>query len=169
MNRVGCFGLVLGGLVGLLAAMVLLVVARQSASSMMVASPDTSPPADVSLFLSERSVSRFASTTLKRPALVEFEPGGQMLLSTRTPVAGFEPAVQAGIRLHVVETQVVSQLEWVRVGFIRIPATWLPQSLIALGDTPGQTITRQVPVGFNIVGLITTAEGVEFQLNWAGP
>jgi hypothetical protein len=168
MNRSGCFGLVLGGLVGLLAAMILLVVARQSVSPVMVATPVKLPPADVNLFLSERSASRFVSTTLNRPALVEFEPGRQMLLTTRAPLAGFEPVIQMGISLQVVGMQIVSQLEWIRVGFIRIPAAWLPQSLITLGDTPGQIITRQAPVGFNIVGLTTTAEGVEFALTWVG-
>jgi hypothetical protein len=54
------------------------------------------------------------------------------------------------------------------MGFLKFPAGWLPQSIIDMGALPGEIITQQVPPGFELVGLATTPEGVEFQLNWVG-
>jgi hypothetical protein len=66
MNRWGCFGLTLGGLVGLLAAILFFVWARQVASPLPVQPAALADP-DVTLFLSEHSLSRFASDTLESP------------------------------------------------------------------------------------------------------
>jgi hypothetical protein len=54
------------------------------------------------------------------------------------------------------------------MGFLKIPAGWLPPKAIVAGTMPGEIINQQVPPGFELVGLTTTPGGVEFQLNWVG-
>ncbi len=165
MNRGGCFGLVLGGLAGLLVAMLLLVATRQAASPVVEPSLP-SAPADVTLFLSGPSLSRFASASRKSPTLVEFAPGGQMEITTQIDMGGVRPVVSSGFSLEVQAAGVVSRLEWVKLGFIKFPAGWLPQEIVQLGATPGEVITRQLPPEFKLMGLTTTPDGIQFQLNW---
>jgi len=165
MNRAGCFGLILGGLAGLLVAILVFVAARQAASTGLTP-PATPVPADVSLFLSERSVSRFASTTRQSPTLVEFTPGGQMEITTRIELGPLNPVVDLGLSLEMQGTKLVSRFDWVKVGFLKIPAGWLPQEVTQLGAAPGEAMAQQVPPQFKLVGLTTTTEGIEFQLNW---
>ena len=167
MNRWGCFGLTLGSLAGLLAAILFFVWARQAASPLFVQSAALPNP-DVTLFLSERSLSRFASDTLKSPTLVDMKPSGQMEITTRIKLWRLYPVVRLGLSLEVRGPEVVSQLHWARLGFLKIPASWLPPRIIEMGALPGEMISQQAPPEFEVAGLTTTAEGVEFQLKWVG-
>jgi hypothetical protein len=169
MNRWGCFGFILGGLMGLLTAILLLVVVRQLAAPLPTSAPPP-VPADVTLFLSERILSRSATVMRKSPTMIDLEPGGRMEIATQVEVEGFKPVVNLGLSLQQMPAgQVVSRLDWVKIGFIKIPALWLPESLTHFGAEPGQVITQQTPPGFQIVGITTTADGFNFQLNWIGP
>ncbi len=168
MRRWGCWGLTLGGLTGLLLAIVFWLWVRQ-----MVVSP-TVPPAivespDVVLFLSENSLSYFAAETLQDDIWVDMDPNGQMRITTRAPWGRLRPVVELGLTLQLENQTAVSRLHWARVGFLKVPASWLPQSLIEMAALPGETITRQVPRGFTLTGLQTTPDGIEFYLNWTGP
>jgi hypothetical protein len=167
MNRWGCFGLILGCLVGLLTVILFFVWARQVASPALV-QPATLADPDVTLFLSERSLSRFASDTLKSPALVDLGSDGQMEITTRIKIGGVNPVVRLGLSLEMRGTEVVSQLHWARLGFLKIPASWLPQRIVEMGALPGEIITQQAPPEFEVAGLNTTPEGIEFQLRWVG-
>ncbi|MBN1217735.1 MAG: hypothetical protein JXM69_02310 [Anaerolineae bacterium] len=169
MNRWGCFGLTVGGLTGLLLVMLFLVWMRQMASAPMEPQLAPLPVADVTLSLSESSLSRFATDMLKTPTRIDLEPGGQIEITTRTSLGQWRPVVCLGMSLGMQGADVVSQLRWVQLGFLRIPARWLPQSIINAGALPGQTITQQTPAEFEVVGLQTTSDSIEFQLNWIGP
>ncbi|MBN1994805.1 MAG: hypothetical protein JW953_19060 [Anaerolineae bacterium] len=168
MNRWGCFGLTLGGLLGLLLAMLFFVWARQVASS-PITPPVSVATADVTLFLSERLLSHIATDALQTPSLVDLNAGGQMEVTTRATLGRLKPVVHLGLSLEAQDAQVTSQLHWAQMGFLKIPANWLPPTIIALGARPGETITQQIPPGFEVVGLATTADGLEFRLNWVGP
>jgi hypothetical protein len=167
MNRWGCFGLILGSLIGLLLAILFFVWARQVALPTFV-QPVTLADPEVTLFLSERSLSRFASDALKSPTLVDLEPGGQMGITTRIRLWRLYPVVRLGLSLRMRGTEVVSQLHWARLGFLKIPASWLPRRIIEIGAMPGEMVTQQVPSEFEVAGLDTTPEGIEFQLKWVG-
>jgi hypothetical protein len=168
MRRTGVFGILLGSALGLLIAVILLFLVAQQAASPIV-EPSILPNADITFFLSERSLSRLASDELQRPVLVDIEPNGQVEITTPAPIGRLEPVVRLGLSLEMRETAVVSQLHWVRVGFLTIPASWLPQNLVELGMRPGNAISRQIPPDFTLVGLTTMADGLNFQLNWNGP
>jgi hypothetical protein len=168
-RRLGCFGLVLGSLTGLLVAMLFFVWVRWLASPVMAQPVRVAATADMTLFLSERSLSRFASDTLKSPALVDLDSGGQMKITTRTEMGGLRPVVRLGLSLEMRRTEVVTRLRWAEMGFLKIPASWLPPRIIVTGRMPGEIITQQIPPGFELVGLTTTPNGIEFQLNWVGP
>jgi hypothetical protein len=157
----------LGGLIGVLLAILFFVWIRHLAAP-VVAEPVTAASADVNLFLSEPLLSRFASESLASPTLVEFDSNGQMEVVTRVTRGRLRPVVRLGLSLTMQDTGVVSRLQWVQMGFLKSPAGWLPQSIIDMGALPGEIITQQMPPGFELVGLITTPEGVEFQLNWVG-
>jgi hypothetical protein len=90
-------------------------------------------------------------------------------VTTRVPVGSLEPAVRLGLVLDRQESQVVSQLLWAQLAFIKIPVAWLPQDVSALGRLPGETLTRQLPPQFTLVGLSTGENGLTVQLNWLGP
>jgi len=163
MRPWGCFGLALGSLIGLLILIFILLLARPA---IPVAAPPPIIPADVTLFVSEQTVSRFASQTLQKPTVVDFEANGQMLVTTRTPLGGVEPVMQAGLLLELQGTEVVSQLYWARLGFLTIPANWLPPEQVEAAALVGRTINNQIPPDFSLVGLTTSADGVTFQLKW---
>jgi hypothetical protein len=154
-------------LIGVLLAVLFFVWIRHLAAPVVIESV-TVASADVSLFLSEPLLSCFASEALESPTLIEFDSGGQMEVVTRVTRGRLRPVVRLGLSLAMQDTGVVSQLQWVQMGFLKFPAGWLPQGIIEMGDLPGEIITQQVPPGFEIVGLTTTSEGVEFQLNWVG-
>ncbi len=166
MIRWEYLGLALGGAIGLLLAVLLLLGVRP-ATPPPLAQP-APPGADVTLFFSEQSLSRVASTTLAGPAAVDCEPDGQMRVMTRLPVAGLRPVVQLGLSVDRQGTTVISQLQWAQVGFLRLPVSWLPPEIILAGALPGQVVTQQIPPQFTLVGLATTADGITVQLNWTG-
>jgi hypothetical protein len=166
MNRLGCIGLVIGSLIGSVMFSLLLW-------SIQTAVPPLPPqgepiPADISLFLSERTASRFAAQALQEPTAIQFEPGGTVIVTTRVKIAGLKPVVDLGLSLERRGNVVVTQLYWLQVGLLKVPARWLPAELVALGATPGEVISQQLPPQTNLVGLSTTADGVTLQLNWAG-
>jgi hypothetical protein len=163
MSRWGCTGLFVGSLLGVL-ILILLVVMIQPATPSVAVQPAAVAP-DLSLFLSERGVSRFAGQALGKPAAINFEPQGQMILTTSVDIAGLEPVANLGLSLERQGNVVVSRLHWLQVGFLRLPARWLPQEVIELGTGPGEQITSKLPPQFTLVGLTTTADGISLQLN----
>lgn len=166
MNRWGCFGLILGSALGLLVVVLLLLLLRPAPPASAV--QPAAPLADVEVFLSERTLSRFASTAMASPTVIEVEPEGQLSATTRVKAAGFEPVVELRLGLSLQGSIAVSRLLWVQLSFIRVPASWLPPEIVELGALPGQTITQQLPPGFSLAGLTTTSEGITLQLNWTG-
>ncbi len=166
MSRWGCMGLLAGSLLGVLLLIVLVLAIRPATPAVAVQS--TAAPADLSLFLSEQSVSRFVSQALGKPAVVNFEPGGQLILTTSVNAAGLEAVANLGLSLDRQGKAVVSQLHWVQFGFLRLPVRWLPSEIADLGTQPGQRITSQLPPQFSLVGLTTTADGINLQFNWTG-
>ncbi len=164
-SQIGCFGLLVGGLLGLLVAVIITLLIAAQAVSPLLAEPVTAP-AEVSLFLSEQAVSRLATQTLAEPALVDFEPGGQLAVTMPVEIGGIKPVVQLGLTLESQGATVVSQLHWLKIGFLKIPAGWLPPELVELGALLGQTITGQLPPDFSLVNLTTSADGLTFHLNY---
>jgi len=166
-NKWGCLGLTVGGAVGLLLAMVILLLLRATPPLPPPLGPATIPP-DVTIFLSEQSLSRMASDTLKRPAIIDFDPNGQMQVSTTATLGQLEPLIHVGLQLEMQGTEIESRLRWVRLGFLTIPARWLPQTSREAVVILGQAIKNQTPPDFMLVGLETTPEGINFQLKWVG-
>ena len=101
--------------------------------------------------------------------LVDMHPNGQMQITTRAPWQRLRPVIRLGLTLEMQGQVAVSRLHWVQMGFIKFPASWLPQSVHDLAALPGEAITQQVPAGFYLPGFNTTADGIEFYLNWVGP
>ncbi|MCG3207059.1 MAG: hypothetical protein FOGNACKC_00659 [Anaerolineae bacterium] len=167
MNRWGCAGLLIGGVIGLVLVGLFLAVAR-SAPSVEESWPAAALPPDVTIFVAEPTLSRIASEKLGRPARLDFEPGGQMMITSRVAVAGYEPVVTLGLSLQLQGANVVSHLHWVKLGWLTIPANWLPASARDTAATVGESIQRQIPPDFTLVGLDTTAGGLNFQLKWVG-
>lgn len=163
MSRWGCIGLLAGALLGVL-LLILLVSAIRPVTPAITEQPAAITP-DLTLFLSEQSVSRFASQTFGRPAAINFEPGGQMILTTSIEVAGLQPVADAGLSLQLQGSTVVSQIHWLQVGFLRLPARWLPPEIVELGTQAGPQMTTQLPSQFTLVGLTTTPDGINLQLN----
>jgi hypothetical protein len=167
MNRWGCFGLLLGTLTGLLVVILILLLMRP-----VTPPPAFQPPAiapDVTVFISEESLSRLASRMLNRTLLIDFDTNGQMEVTTRSQLGSLEPVMRLGLQLELQGTEVTSQLRWVQLGFLTIPARWLPQSAAETASLIGQTIKNQTPPNFALVGLETTPEGLNFQLKWVEP
>ena len=163
-SRLGCGGLVLGSLLGLLLAVILLLLLAGRAASPILAEP-VLPPTDVSLFLSERTLSRVATQTLAEPVQLDFRPGGQVEVTMPVKMGWVRPVVRLGLTLESRGPEVVSQLHWLKVGFLIIPARWLPPELLELAPLLGDKITGEVPPEFTLVGLTTTATGLNFHLN----
>jgi len=160
----GCFGLILGSLLGLMAAVILLILLTGQAASPTLAQP-VLPPADVTLFFSEQTVSRLVSEAAPEPAVIDFEPSGWVAVTMPVDLGGLKPVVRLGLTLESQGNQLVSQLHWLGLGFLKIPAGWLPQDLVELGSMPGEAISRELPPGFKLVGLTTSADGLTFHLN----
>ena len=168
MSRWGCSGLLLGTLLGLLLLIGLMRALRPDMPPAHPIAPALITP-DLALFLSEQSVSQFASQALGTAALINFEPDGQLLLTTSVNLAGLQPVAELGLSLELRDNRVVSQLHWLQMGWLRLPVEWLPQELAELGSQPGEQITNQLPAQFTLTGLTTTADGINLQLLWAGP
>lgn len=165
MSRWGCIGLGAGTLLGVL-LLVLLVSAIRPEMPAITEQPAATAP-DLMLFLSEQSVSRFASQALGKPATINFESGGQMILTTSVNIAGLEPVADVGLSLQLQGSTVVSQLHWLQVGFLRLPARWLPSEIVEMGAQVGPQMAVQLPPQFTLVGLTTTGDGLNLQLNLA--
>lgn len=163
MSRWGCIGLLAGSLLGVL-LLILLAFLIRPMTPLVTDQPAVLSP-DLTLFLSEQSVSRFAAQALGRPAAINFEPGGQMILTTSIKIAGLEPVADVGLSLQRQGNTVTSQLHWLQVGFLSLPARWLPQEIIELGTQAGPQITAQLPPQFMLVGLTTTTDGINLQLD----
>jgi hypothetical protein len=162
----GCYGLILGGLAGLLGAILLVLLLRPVPPPPRIQPPEIPP--DVTVFLSEETLSRMASETLQRPTVVDFEPNGRMKIITPVEISGLKPLITVGLVVEMQGTAVVSQLDWARVGFLAVPAQWLPQSLAEASSGVGQIIRDQTPPDFVLVGLTTDSDGIIFRLKWTG-
>lgn len=166
MRYLGYFGLVLGSLIGLLVVIVVAILLRSVPPPVSVQPPPISP--DITIFLSEQSLSRIASDILERPTVIDFDLNGQMQVTTRAKVGWVEPIIHMGLLLEMQGTDVVSEFDWLRLGFLTIPARWLPQSFDESSAMVGQIIKNQTPPDFILTGLTTTADGITFQLKWIG-
>jgi hypothetical protein len=166
MRGWGYFGFTIGALIGALLVVLFLLAMRPPAGP--TASPPNTISPDVTVFLSEQSLSRMASETLNTPTAIDFDPNGQMRIITRTNLEGLEPVVQTGLLLELQGTELVSRLQWVRLGFLTIPADWLPPEALETTAIIGQTIEDQIPPDFSLVGVSTDQAGVNFQLKWIG-
>lgn len=164
MSRWGCIGFILGSLAGLLLISLLLWLIRPEIPAAAVVAEPAAP--DVTLFLSERSAGRFASQTLKETTTVNFEPSGRVIVTTRANLGGLSPLVDLGLSLQMQGTQAVSQLHWLQLGWVRIPVRWLPPEFAALGAKPGQALMQHLPPQSSLVGLTTTSQGINLQLQW---
>ena len=164
--RWGCIGLTVGGIIGLLLLGILVLITRPTPPPAVVL-PPTVPP-DATIFVSENMVSHLASESLAQPVLIDFEPNGQMHVSVRTQVGRFEPLVTATILLEMQGADIASDLLWIKIGFLTLPARWLPPDITTAVDIIGQTIQAQTPPDFVLVGLDTTTDGAEFRLKWVG-
>ena len=166
MSRSGRMGLIIGLVMGIAALLLGLWLLR--ATSL----PEVSPPAavapDVSLFLSEQSISRLASDTLQQPIVIDFEENGLMQVTTRTEIRGLTPVVKLVMTIEMQGSEIVSQLRWVEMGFLTIPQAWLTPEMQNAAALIGQTINQQTPPDFMITNLSTTPEGVAIQLKWIG-
>jgi hypothetical protein len=167
MKTWGCFGLILGGLMGLLLILAVVLILRITPPPPNTPQSATVAP-DVTIFMSERSLSRIASETMARPVVIDFDSDGQMQVTTRTKIGRLEPVVHIGLLVNMQGTEVVSQLRWVRLGFLTIPERWLPRDARQTVTLVGQAIQNQSPPDFILLGLETTADGINFQLKWVG-
>lgn len=166
MSRWGCIGLLAGSLLGVL-LLILLAFMIRPVTPVVTDQPAVIEP-DLTLFLSEQSVSRFATQALGRPAAINFEPGGQMILTTAIKIAGLEPVADVGLSLQWQGNSVTSQLYWLQIGFLSLPARWLPQEIVELGTQVGPQLAAQLPPQFMLVGLTTTTDGINLQLDLVG-
>jgi hypothetical protein len=166
VSRWGCIGLLVGSLLGVLLLLLLVFVTRP-VTPVVTDQPAVVVP-DLTLFLSEQSVGHLATKALGRPAAINFEPSGQMILTTSIKIAGLAPVADVGLSLQRQGNIVISQLHWLQVGFLRLPARWLPQVIVELGTQVGPQIAAQLPSQFRLVGLTTTTDGINLQLDLAG-
>ncbi len=160
-------GLLFGLSIGLLMAMVLLLLLTRPAPPPL-ASPPNGFPADATIFVSEESLSRIASQVIGQPVKVDFEPNGRVFVSTRTGIGPFEPVVKVELLLQMEGTNVASYLRAVKVGFLTIPARWLPDDIQQTTAIIGESIKAQTPPDFTLVGVNTTSDGLVFLLTWVG-
>lgn len=166
MNRWGCLGLVAGGVVGLIIVALILIFNQPRSVSLVPPLPAVAP--DVTVFLSEQTLSRLASEEMQNEIVVDFEPDGLMIIAGRVPWRGWEPLVHVGVRLEMQGPDVASEMEWMRLGWLNLPADWLPADARQATAIIGEELKRQVPPDFTLAGLETTAEGVQVQLRWLG-
>lgn len=165
-RRWGCAGLIIGAVLGL-ALMTLFLLSRSPAPTGGIQSAQTIP-ADVTVFVSGQTLSRMATAEIGRPTVIDFEPDGRLLVTTRAKIGGYEPVVQARIFVNLQGATVVSELQGIKLGFVTIPANWLPEETRERAAVLGDTIEAQIPPNFTLVGLNTSPGGVTFQLKWIG-
>ena len=163
--RWGCFGGLLGALMGLLLVIVFLLVIRPA--EIVTGSATTPGSADITMFVSERTLSRIAAAEARRPIVLDFNSGGQLLVTTTTDLFGTQPVVEAVLSLQMQGQEVVTELHWVELGFLRVPPEWLPPEILTATADLGQTIKQQVPPDFELVGLTTTSAGLNLQFVYA--
>ncbi len=168
MKQEGCLGLMLGSVLGALFCMLatLFLLRPVPPPPSVVQSSAITP--DITIFISEQSLSRLASKNLGRDTLIDFDPNGQMKIITQVEAGSLQPVIQLGLLLDMQGTEMVSQLRWVKIGFLAIPARWLPVEARDLTVIAGQAIQSQIPPDFALIGLKTTANGLNFQLKWLG-
>jgi hypothetical protein len=166
MSRWGCAGIMIGSGAGFLLLALLILLSHPTPSSTPPQTATIAP--DVTLFTSARVLSRLAEDALQRPAFIEFTTSGDMRVTTTAPVGPFQPVVTAQIQLDMQGANVVSNLSWVKVGFLTIPGRWLPASVQEVVAQLGQSIQNRVPPDFVLIGLTPTSEGLEFKLKWVG-
>lgn len=167
MNRAGWIGLIAGLVIGILLLLILFWSLR-TPSLLGESSAAAAVPPDVTIFLSEQSLSRMASDRLDRPVVIDLEENGLMRVNTRTEIQGAEPVVRLAMTIELQGSEVISQLRWVELGFLTIPSDWLPAETQQATALIGQTIKQQTPPDFTITNLSTTAEGIDVQLKWVG-
>ncbi len=160
-------GLLFGLSMGLLMAIVLLLIFTRPTTP-PPASPPNGFPADATIFVSEESLGRIASEVVGQPVNVDFEPDGRMFVSTRTSIGPFEPVVKAELLLQMEGTNVASYLRGVKLGFLTIPARWLPENIQQITAVIGESLETQTPPDFTLVGINTTSDGLVFLLTWVG-
>ena len=160
-------GLLFGLSMGLLMAMLLALLLTRPALP-PPGSPPNGFPADATIFISEESLSRFASELIGRPVEIDFEPAGRVFVTAHTSMGSFEPVVQAELLLQMEGTSVASYLRAVKLGFLTIPARWLPDDIQQTAAIIGQSIKAQTPPDFTLVGINTTPDGLVFMLTWIG-
>lgn len=166
MNRQGCLWVVAGGVIGFLILLVGLWLIQVATLPVVEPPPAVAP--DITVFLSEQSLSRMASDQLGQPATLDFDENGQMRVSTRVPMRGLEPVVRLVMIIGMQGPQIVSQLHGVEIGFLTVPANWLPDKMQTMAALINETIKTQTPPDFTITGLTTTPDGVTIQLKWIG-
>lgn len=167
MRTAGCFGLMAGTLAGLLLVMVLILLLRSAPPPPVIPQAPTVAP-DITIFMSERSLSRIASEAVGRPVAVDFDTNGHMQITTQTHVGPFEPVIHIGVVLGMEGAELTSRLRWLKLGFLTIPARWLPQEITDTVTSVGQAIQNQAPPDFILLELTTTPAGIEFGLKWVG-
>ena len=160
-------GAVFGLSIGLLMAMALLLIFTRPAPP-PPASPPNGFPADATIFISEESLSRIATELIGQPVKVDFEPDGRLFVTTRTGIGPFEPVVNVELLIQMEGTNVASYLRAVKLGFLTIPARWLPDDIQQTTAIVGESIKAQTPPDFTLVGVNTTSDGLEFRLTWIG-
>lgn len=166
MNRPGCLWTAIGAVIGFL--ILLLALWLTQAATLPAVEPPAAVAPDIIVFLSEQSLSRMASDRLGRPIVLDFDGNGQMQVTTRAQIRGLEPVVRLMMSISLQGSEVVSQLHGVNIGFLIVPASWLPPEAQAATALIGETIKTQTPPDFTITGLTTTPDGVTIQLKWVG-
>ena len=166
MRQWGCLGLVWGIVLGLLLVVLLVFITRPP--EMPASPPLPTIPSDTVIFISENTLSQQAAATLAQPAVVDTAENGVIQVTTPVQVGAWQPVVQVEILLSMEGPAVVSRLRWARLGFLTVPASWLPDRLQEEAAQLGPTIQAQTPPDFSLVGLTTSHDGLEFQLKWTG-
>lgn len=166
MNRPGCLWATIGAVVGFL--ILLLALRLIQAATLPAVEPPAAVAPDITVFLSEQSLSRMASDRLDRPTVLDFDANGQMRVTTRTQFRGLEPVVRLVMIIGMQGSELVSQLHGVEIGFLTIPANWLPEETQTATALIAETIKTQTPPDFMITGLTTSPDGITIQLKWVG-
>jgi len=66
-------------------------------------------------------------------------------VTTPFEVIGLKLTVRLGLTLTLRDGQAISRLDWAKIGFLTLPAAWLPAESSKWGRPPGEIITQQIP------------------------